>query len=286
MTRRLVILAVLLGFLAGAAPASAHHVACGDTITQDTTLDSDLLDCSANGIIIGADNITLNLNGHTVTGTRATGFYYAGVVLSSDNATVRNGTLERFEHGVQISGDDNLVRRVSASNNELGIFFGVSAGPRGNRIERSVISDNEGGIFLSDAGAMGPPAGGNVIRRNTIVGNTFTGVGAIETYNTHVVRNRVLGNGHDGIWMGGDALRNVIEGNTSNGNGDDGIEIEGGIFGAPELSNEVTRNTANDNGDLGIQALEYPGELFVIDGGGNRASGNGNPLQCVVVVCS
>jgi hypothetical protein len=35
----------------------------------------------------------------------------------------------------------------------------------------------------------------------------------------------------------------------------------------------------NHNGDLGIEAA--PGA----DGGGNKASGNGNPLQCVNVVC-
>jgi hypothetical protein len=42
----------------------------------------------------------------------------------------------------------------------------------------------------------------------------------------------------------------------------------------------LTSNTANDNVDFGIEAV--PG---VIDGGGNRAFGNGNPLQCLNVVC-
>jgi hypothetical protein len=42
----------------------------------------------------------------------------------------------------------------------------------------------------------------------------------------------------------------------------------------------VTVNTANDNTDLGIEAV--PG---VIDGGGNKASGNGNPAQCLNVRC-
>lgn len=45
-------------------------------------------------------------------------------------------------------------------------------------------------------------------------------------------------------------------------------------------STTVTRNTARHNRDLGIDAA--PG---VIDGGGNRASGNGNPDQCTNVVC-
>jgi hypothetical protein len=42
----------------------------------------------------------------------------------------------------------------------------------------------------------------------------------------------------------------------------------------------LTKNTANDNGDLGIEAVSG-----VIYGGENTASGNGNPLQCLNVVC-
>jgi hypothetical protein len=41
-------------------------VGCGDTITTDPTPDSDLVNCPNNGIMIGADNITLDLNGHTI----------------------------------------------------------------------------------------------------------------------------------------------------------------------------------------------------------------------------
>ena len=51
----------------GSAPA-ASELSCGDTITADTTLTSDLVDCPSNGIVIGADDITLDLNGHTVAG--------------------------------------------------------------------------------------------------------------------------------------------------------------------------------------------------------------------------
>jgi hypothetical protein len=56
MRTPLVILLLALGsYLAlGAAQASASHVSCGDTITADTTLDTDLVDCPSNGILIGA----------------------------------------------------------------------------------------------------------------------------------------------------------------------------------------------------------------------------------------
>src|SRR5215207_2731831 len=56
------------GAVVGVSQALAGPVSCGDTITTDTTLDGDLIDCPNNGIIIGADDITLDLNGHTVSG--------------------------------------------------------------------------------------------------------------------------------------------------------------------------------------------------------------------------
>ena len=45
--------------LASTAGASAE-VSCGDTITTDTTLDHNLVNCPNNGIVIGADDITLD----------------------------------------------------------------------------------------------------------------------------------------------------------------------------------------------------------------------------------
>ena len=57
-------------------------------------------------------------------------------------------------------------------------------------------------------------------------------------------------------------------------NSDDGIDTDN-----PQTT--ITGNIANNNGDLGIEAV--PGTT---DGGGNLASGNGNPAQCVGVSCS
>jgi hypothetical protein len=56
--------------------------------------------------------------------------------------------------------------------------------------------------------------------------------------------------------------------------GADGIRVD-----AP--GTVVRGNTANDNAALGINAVDG-----VIDGGDNHASGNGDPRQCVGVVCT
>src|SRR5215211_5576782 len=65
----------VLVVLSGAEAAGQGQPKCGDTITTDTTVHRNLVDCPNNGIIIGADNVTLDLNGHTISGdgTRTAG---------------------------------------------------------------------------------------------------------------------------------------------------------------------------------------------------------------------
>src|SRR5215204_6459191 len=73
----LVSLAVILALaVAGVMALSGAEAAntqpkCGDHITADTTLHHDLVNCPNNGIIIGADDVTLDLNYHTIDGDRA-----------------------------------------------------------------------------------------------------------------------------------------------------------------------------------------------------------------------
>jgi hypothetical protein len=54
---------------------------------------------------------------------------------------------------------------------------------------------------------------------------------------------------------------------------DDGLDVK-------SRSTRLTKNRAERNGDLGIEAVKG-----VIDGGGNRASGNGDARQCLHVKC-
>jgi parallel beta-helix repeat protein len=60
---------------------------------------------------------------------------------------------------------------------------------------------------------------------------------------------------------------------------ENGIETFDNFFGGSLV---LTGNTAVRNGQLGIRAQSSE----VLDGGGNRASGNGDPRQCTGVVCS
>ena len=75
------------------------------------TLTSDLGPCRGDALIAGADNITINLGGYTVTGTGpATG---AGVrVAQRTGVTVTNGTIQGFHTGVVL--DESTYSTVSS----------------------------------------------------------------------------------------------------------------------------------------------------------------------------
>jgi len=101
-------------------------VACGDTITADTTLDSDLIDCPNNGIVIGADDITLDLDGHTVEGNNELldpchkdQFCDTGILdHGHSGVTIGDGAVTHFGTGTFILGvSHNRVHALEASHN-------------------------------------------------------------------------------------------------------------------------------------------------------------------------
>ena len=107
------IAAAALAPLAATAHAQAVTVSCGQTIRSDTIVGNDLTNCPGDGLRIGADAITIDLDGHTIDGDGpvsgegdgdvgiANGYSPNGGDLPSfDAVTVRNGTIRQFEVGV------------------------------------------------------------------------------------------------------------------------------------------------------------------------------------------
>jgi parallel beta-helix repeat protein len=352
---------VVAAALAIAGPASAQTVRCGEVITKSTKLVTDLVDCPESGLIIGADNIALDLNGHTVDGIGVfdRNGQFAGVDNGAghDGVKVKNGTVKGFDYGVRLgnallsaeaSVDCNQIRRVTATGNATGLRLVrcqqtvldqnlVSGGgweialanSDQNRIERNIVLG--GGIIIDDSSdnridrnhLFGPSpihldgaiSSGNLVRRNRVVGTgpdsgsgVFVGASnsliqgnVVSDHSGHGIQvafgvgsrisgNTVLRNGRGGLFVGAgifvdpDASGTLIVGNTASHNGgpgkpfliegrDDGVRVE-------SPSTTLTRNAANGNFDLGLDAASG-----VTDGGGNRASGNGNPLQCLNVFC-
>lgn len=328
ISRAIFVLGVAGLIALGASQATASHVSCGDTITVDTTLDSDLLNCPNNGIVIGADGITLDLNGHAVAGD---GEEFkpcpknescdVGVLNDGhDGVTIKTGAVTAFGPGVLLfKARHNRLRDLSANENAFNGIVIVrsshnqiersSASRNGrttdfpglalveshhNRITHNTLSDNGDLaliLYASDRNhishnkARGNPEDGMIIEgdRNEIVRNRLVRNGGgilitIVTRGEKAVGNVVRGNEVRNARGGGIAVdrvpkRTVIKGNHVVGSGRVGI-----IVGSP--STTITKNRAVRNGGLGIKAVEG-----VIDGGGNRASGNGDARQCLNVKC-
>ncbi len=288
--RQLVVSVVLLVvgwcLAVGAGPASASHVSCGDTITADTTLDSDLIDCPDNGIVIGADDITLDLNGHTIDGDGELREDCPEDVICDDgvvaldhmHVTVRNGTLQEFALGaLTVGASENRLLDLSITDNMFpGVVIGESTG---TELSRSVVSRN--GVDTDEAGVVVFHASGSSVVRNVISDNGDIGVfseGAedsifarnvlsgnqeaamlLEDSNRNIFdRNRIVRNG-EGITVAGD--ENTI---TRNHVADSVAGVEGGglgIFVAAGKDNSVERNFVAGASRIGIQVSLLPDEL-------------------------
>jgi parallel beta-helix repeat protein len=343
MVKRLMFLgsAMAVVLALAASPAAATHVGCGDVITQDTTLDSDLVDCAGDGVVIGAAGITLDLAGHTIDGTGPGAGAHGVRNAGADNVTVTNGRIQQFQRAVWVLGADaNLLTGLILTDSGSGAFVEQSSLTRildsemrssgtgvtlwqsgsfnvirGNSIsgatngvllvgsfvapfiERTEVSDNDVfsnsyGIHVLDAnntqvrgnrvvdnsgnGILDAFGGFSIIEGNFVSRNDANGIVLPDSTGAVVAGNRTWDNGGDGVLIGnsGSLIRPpAVTDNFSKGNGDDGIDVR-----APRTT--IARNKANVNADLGIEAV--PG---VVDGGGNKAAGNGNPAQCVNVSC-
>ena len=323
---------VCLALTAG--QASASHVSCGDTITADTTLDSDLVDCPSNGILIGADDITLDLNGHTIDGDDEP-FEPCpkdepcdlGVLNEGHDAvTVEGGTVRDFGLGVVVvRARGNRLRDIAAIDNAFEgilLFRSARAHVQGSSASRNGVGNSRPGIALiesdnnwvagntmsrnGDLGLFLEASDHNLIRHNSARRNPEGGM-IIEGNRNEIVRNRVV-RGGGGIQIttvgrGGTSVGNVIRRNVVRNVRPAGISVdrpppnrtpirrtlisrnlvvgsEGAGIIVGSRSTTIANNRALRNGGLGIRAIEG-----VIDGGGNRASGNGDPRQCVNVAC-
>ena len=200
LTRMLLL--ALLGCALLAAPASATHVACDDAITQDTTLDSDLLNCSGDGLRITGNDITVDFAGHTLDGTRAGN----GVSAERDvqRFTLVRGTIREFHDGVYNDDPHATLLSMRILDNA---DYGVEAYGGGAAVRDSVFTGNDVGTWEAS------PITGSTFTGNRVAAITLSeGVGTITD-------NEVRRNGA-GILVGeGDGIvaRNVVTDNPGGG---------------------------------------------------------------------
>jgi len=241
--------------------ARVGNVICGQTLTESTIVENDLANCPGDGLVAGADGITIDLNGHTIDGqTIPTG---NGIAISGfDGVVVENGTITGFDVGVSIvlGADRTRVRDLRISGD--GIGNGIEAQALRAAITGNTVFGRATGILVAGTATT---TAGNTVKDN----DTGILVGGSRPV---VTRNTALSNAGDGIQ--GVVGAAAITGNVANANGDDGIDVAGATRAT------LGGNRASFNTRLGIEA-----DGDVIDEGRNAATGNGSLHQCENVVC-
>lgn len=292
-------------------PASAATVSCGDTITRSIKLQNDVGPCANGGLIVGASNITVDLAGYRVFGTPSTGDGLGIYLLGLSGVTVRNGTVSDFDAGIVIEGGTaNTVTNIRAIDNigtgatRAGDGISIESSTR-NRIVKNTTQNNGpySGIGLYTQVDSSHPrtttgvSTGNLIDGNVVVGNIAARSGPVQNTDNigirvepgssgnTITRNKVDGNGLDGITMFATANDNVVRANTVTGNGffrvaarrGNGIGLQSipGVGGADR--NVIEGNEVTGNADNGIVARGPRGTTPGASSNvirGNRAFGN------------
>ena len=257
----------LLFALATMAAGDSAPNACGQTITADLSLSKDLTFCPADGLIAGADDITIHLRGHVISGL-GTNPDSAGIRVSGRmNVTILGpGTVTLFRTGVFIAFSREVtVREVSALSNGLMALFPPPSLSDGIRVtastdvwlERNLAKGNgDDGIHVHTSLKVG-------IVRNQVVDNYHAGIRLDRTHDSVIVSNRV--SRHDtfevvppettarevgvGIELWG-SKNNTIERNRVVGN-HNGIRLRA-YAAIASTGNVVERNVVSESAVRGI----------------------------------
>ena len=271
----------------GGSQALASHVQCGDVITQDTRLDSDLVDCPGHGLVIGADDVTLDLNGHTIDGDnlhRPIDLCDVGVInalvqspcaLPVDGAhsgvTIRGGAIREFGFGIAvIRATGAVVRDLEVSQTWAALIHSSSDVV----VQSNRLFENQYGLEIvgsSRATVTGNRAWGNErgivldevddsrLTANVATGND-DGIRVYSGRENEVRRNHMSGNRYGGMlfYEGGHGYRvshnTVAENgylgiglNDAGGNSVERNRVAGNGFGAPAETDQVGGIIVNEN---------------------------------------
>ncbi len=243
---------------------------CGQTLTSSIRLANSLVGCSGDGLVIGADNITVDLAGHSISGVNAAGS--EGIADDGHRGVrIQHGTIENFFlNGVGLRGAPRstvshlTIRKIGAGGVENNASAGVLVKDSPNTLVLANTVTNDVSAFQSDGVDVLFSAGTTVVR-NRIFNNAFNGMFVFASPRTRVIANALDGNQNQGIEVNSGSDGTVLAFNHASNNVSDGLVV-GAISGARIKSNSLTGNR-----DTGLFMFDLMNSRV----SANRAHGNG-----------
>jgi parallel beta-helix repeat protein len=258
-------------------------IACSMSVTTSIKAGNDLTNC-VTGLIIGADGVTLDLNGHTIDGQSVNN----GVDTNGHaNVIVENGTITEFSDGIYVAPGSakNTIVNITAKTNS-GKAFDVHA--NGTQIKKSYavacgINVVAGNVLLSKISVAGSPADGifidgntNTVEGSVIAGSAGNGIdatGSGQTFTNNRITNTT---GNDGIVVFSAAGTTVID-NVIGDSAGNGIDITGGSLKI--AGNRIYHTYGNDGIALSSATGSAISDNTITDSAGNGIDITGANLK-------
>lgn len=119
---------------------------CGLTIGANFTMTRDIVGCNSHGLIIGANDISLDCNGHLIESVPS--LYNSGVYLQDKKRTViKNCIIKGFLHGIAAYyTQDTIILNNTLDNNQYGAF--LFWGDGNDAFYGNTIINSEYGLYL------------------------------------------------------------------------------------------------------------------------------------------
>ena len=182
---------------------------CGQVITQNVILTSNLNCAESDGLIVGASDIVVDLNGHTISGPDVdsdtkTSSKVGVMIPNMNNVVVQDGTIEGFQAGVLMTGSQNVeVKGMVIKNNQIGLF---STGASIVNAHLSIIMNNQIGI-------AGHSTQQSTFEDNIIFQNTLAGITLVNSDNSVITLNSITESGN-GLYIDNQSNQNNINFNN------------------------------------------------------------------------
>jgi parallel beta-helix repeat protein len=191
--------------------SATTNPACGQVVSGNVTLTSNL-NCSGDGLIVGNDDTTINMNGYTIDGP-GRGSSKVGIMIPASAHVEINGAgqVRDFQAGVLATGSNDVkVSRLIFGENQIAVFM---TGTRNTIVSENIMDKNT--IAVAAHSARGADIESNVMDGNALAGVTF-----VNSLDSTIAGNNIQGS-NDGIFLDPQSHNNVVNSNIAKQNTED-----------------------------------------------------------------
>jgi parallel beta-helix repeat protein len=182
---------------------------CGQVITQNVTLTSNLNCVESDGLIVSTSGIVIDLNGHTISGPDVnsqenTSSKVGIMVPNVNNVIIKDGTIEGFQAGIMMTGSQNIdLSEIVTKNNQIGLF---SSGASIVNAHLSILMNNQIGFAGHSTQQLN-------IENNILYQNTLVGITLVNSDNAVVTLNSIT-ESENGLYVDNQSNNNNVNFNN------------------------------------------------------------------------